>query len=80
VSERAAVPAWITADYGEDDHGRRLAIARFRAPVTSLLELERLRDYNAVTPPALTFACSDCGKFAFSQPTRCYWCNQRDQS
>jgi hypothetical protein len=31
---------------------------------------------HARTP---TFACSECGRFAFPSPCRCYWCEREDE-
>lgn len=74
MSNRAAVPKWVTDGWYDNNPGlQQLAIERFAMPVTTPAERAAARAPNchAGIP---TFACIDCGKFAFSKPTLCYWC------
>lgn len=74
MSDRAAVPSWVIDGwYANNPEKQQLAIARYFTPVTTPAERElaRLPNCSAHLP---TFACMDCGKFAFSKPTLCYWC------
>jgi hypothetical protein len=66
-------PAWVTADYGTDAAGRRLAAWRYNQPVTSANERQLAKEFvNGETWP-----CSSCGLHAFNEPGRvCYWCNK----
>jgi hypothetical protein len=65
------------SDLYQDTIACQRVIAPFPAPaerdVTSPAERDVtcLQNGSAQFP---TFACMDCGKFAFSKPTLCYWC------
>jgi hypothetical protein len=48
-----------------------LACSRRVEPVTTEYERAVVR---AFTTPGDTFACSNCGRFAFAVPTLCHWC------
>ena len=61
--------------------GIRLAVdgglLRYKAPPGALTE-ELLGELKRWKPELLdmltTFPCDTCGRFAFHQPTTCYWC------
>lgn len=75
MSDRVAVPSWVVDGwYANNPAKQQHAIACYRRPVTTPAERELAQQPLAMAP---TFACLDCGKFAFSKPTRCYWCAKR---
>jgi hypothetical protein len=73
MPKEMTAPAWVTADYGTDAAGRRLAAWRYNQPVTSANERQLAKEFvNGETWP-----CSSCGLHAFNEPGRvCYWCNK----
>jgi hypothetical protein len=57
--------------FQSDLHLDALSCVRALQPVTTASDRAAAKIPLDFAP---VFPCSSCGKFAFSQPTRCYWC------
>lgn len=73
--DTTGVPEWVFAGHNDDPRGAAIAIARWREPKVTDLDRAELRRYKA-TPRAPAFACTSCGRHAFSKPTTCFWCKR----
>lgn len=70
----APVPEWVTDGwYANNPGAQQGAIARFRMPVCTDAERDAARAYVR----ELALPCTGCGQFAFSKPTRCFWCRRQ---
>jgi hypothetical protein len=68
-------PTWVTDGwYTNDPVAQRMAVERFRQPVTTPGERAAAKAY--VADSSSTFACALCSKYHFPQPTICYWCSK----
>lgn len=77
-------PSWVTDGwYSNNPYLQRLAVVHWYMPVTTSAEREQATADAAARASLvrqgdplyeLGFPCTDCGKFRFDKPTRCYWC------
>jgi hypothetical protein len=70
-----SVPSWVIDGwYSNNPEKQRMAIARYHQPVISPSERARIAAIDVEKLDC--FPCSSCGKFAFAQPSTCFWCRQ----
>ena len=68
--------SWYANNPGRFAHAITLA-HRWFAP-ERLAEVEQVRAEIRAMPPATTFACVGCGRYAFAEPNvTCFWCKRR---
>lgn len=71
------VPKWVLDGwYGNNPDRQQFAIARYRTPVVTDAERDAARAYAVRSETTATFACEECGRFAFPTPTICFWCTR----
>lgn len=71
MRERGA-PSWITEWFTNDPHGQRLAVSRYSLDVCTEAERAAARAFVLER----SHPCTACGRFAFPEPTLCYWCRR----
>lgn len=73
-------PSWVyDGRYPNNPNAQKAAIARWSIPVTTPEErrgaqLTTERRKAGLLYSTTSHPCVDCGRFAFPEPTTCFWC------